>query len=71
MSLGPFRQDTLNARVAGINLEITPLSVSSGYMVAEKLLTQARKTVGVPDSRYQDLPKHLYDLDGTHHARER
>jgi hypothetical protein len=52
------------AVVAGINLQFEALCVSSGYLIAEKLLTQARNTVGVPDSRYQDLPKHLYDLDG-------
>ena len=52
------------AVVAGIDLQFEALCVSSGYLIAEKLLTQARNTVGVPDSRYQDLPKHLYDLDG-------
>ncbi|MEW6567674.1 MAG: nucleotidyl transferase AbiEii/AbiGii toxin family protein [Chloroflexota bacterium] len=49
--------------VAGIDLKFQALCVSRGYLVAEKLLTQARNTVGVPDSRYEDLPKHLYDLD--------
>lgn len=52
------------AVVAGINLQFEALCVSCGYLIAEKLLTQARNTVGVPESRYQDLPKHLYDLDG-------
>jgi hypothetical protein len=49
--------------VVGIPLGYQPLCVSRGYLIAEKLLTQARGTVGVPDDRYQDLPKHLYDLD--------
>lgn len=49
--------------VVGIPLGYQPLCVSCGYLIAEKLLTQARGTVGVPDDRYQDLPKHLYDLD--------
>jgi len=49
--------------VIGIPLGYQPLCVSRGYLIAEKLLTQARGTVGVPDGRYQDLPKHLYDLD--------
>jgi len=40
-----------------------PSCVRRGYLIAEKLLTQARGTVGVPDDRYQDLPKNLYDLD--------
>ncbi|OGO16571.1 MAG: hypothetical protein A2Z14_04355 [Chloroflexi bacterium RBG_16_48_8] len=48
---------------AGIPLGYQPLCVRRGYLIAEKLLTQARGTVGVPDDRYQDLPKHLYDLD--------
>jgi hypothetical protein len=48
---------------AGIQLGYQPLCVSRGYLIAEKLLTQARNTIGVPDDRYQDLPKHLYDLD--------
>ena len=39
------------------------MCVRRGYLIAEKLLTLARGTVGVPDDRYQDLPKHLYDLD--------
>lgn len=47
----------------GIQLGYQPLCVRRGYLIAEKLLTQARGTVGVPDDRYQDLPKHLYDLD--------
>ena len=55
---------SLPASVAGLDLQFEALCVSRGYLVAEKLLTQARSTVGVPDSRYQDLPKHLYDLDG-------
>lgn len=49
--------------VVGIPLGYQPLCASRGYLIAEKLLTQARGTVGVPDDRYQDLPKHLYDLD--------
>lgn len=49
--------------VAGISLGYQPLCVRRGYLIAEKLLTQAHGTVGVPDDRYQDLPKHLYDLD--------
>jgi hypothetical protein len=48
---------------AGIQLGYKPLCVRRGYLIVEKLLTQARGTVGVPDDRYQDLPKHLYDLD--------
>ena len=48
---------------AGIQLGYQPLCVRRGYLIVEKLLTQARGTVGVPDDRYQDLPKHLYDLD--------
>lgn len=55
---------SLRVAVAGIDLEFEASCVSRGYLVAEKLLTQARRTVGVPDSRYPDLPKHLYDLDG-------
>lgn len=47
----------------GIPLGYQPLCVRRGYLIAEKLLTQARGTVGIPDHRYQDLPKHLYDLD--------
>jgi len=47
----------------GIPLGYQPLCVRRGYLIAEKLLTQARGTVGVPNDRYQDLPKHLYDLD--------
>jgi len=49
--------------VAGISLGYQPICVQRGYLIAEKFLTQARGTVGVPDDRYQDLPKHLYDLD--------
>jgi hypothetical protein len=49
--------------VVGIPLGYQPLCVSRGYLIAEKILTQARGTVGIPDDRYQDLPKHLYDLD--------
>ena len=49
--------------VVGIPLGYQPLCASRGYLIAEKLLSQARSTVGVPDDRYQDLPKHLYDLD--------
>ncbi len=49
--------------VAGISLGYQPICVPRGYLIAEKFLTQARGTVGVPDARYQDLPKHLYDLD--------
>jgi hypothetical protein len=49
--------------VVGIPLGYQPQCVSRGYLIAEKLLTQARGTIGVPDGRYQDLPKHLYDLD--------
>jgi len=48
---------------AGMRLGYAPLCVRRGYLIAEKLLTQARGTVGIPDDRYQDLPKHLYDLD--------
>jgi len=51
------------ARIAGMDLGVAPLTVGIGYLIAEKLLTQARGTVGVPNTRYQDLPKHLYDLD--------
>ncbi len=49
--------------VAEIRLGYQPICVRRGYLIAEKLLTQARGTVGVPDARYPDLPKHLYDLD--------
>lgn len=52
------------AVVVGLDLRFEADCVGSAYLIAEKLLTQARKTVGVPDSRFDDLPKHLYDLDG-------
>jgi hypothetical protein len=52
------------AVVVGLDLGFEADCVGGAYLIAEKLLTQARKTVGVPDSRFDDLPKHLYDLDG-------
>jgi hypothetical protein len=52
------------AVVVGLDLRFEVDCVGNAYLIAEKLLTQARKTVGVPDSRFDDLPKHLYDLDG-------
>lgn len=48
--------------VAGMSVGYRPVCAPRAYLVAEKMLTQARRTVGVPDDRYQDLPKHLYDL---------
>lgn len=48
---------------AGIPIGYQPYCVKRGYLFGEKLLTQARDTIGAPDDRYQDLPKHLYDLD--------
>ena len=52
------------AVVVGLDLHFEVDCVGSAYLIAEKLLTLARKTVGVPDPRFDDLPKHLYDLDG-------
>lgn len=55
--------ETRDGKAVGIALGYRPICVTKGYLLAEKLLTQARKTVGVPDRRYSDLPKHLYDID--------
>lgn len=49
--------------VVGLSLGYNPMCVPKGFLFAEKLLTQARRTVGIPNNRYHDLPKHLYDLD--------
>ena len=55
--------ETRDGVAIGIDLGYQPICASRGYLFAEKLLTQARNTIGVPDARYHDLPKHLYDID--------
>jgi len=50
-----------------LDLAFSPRCLAIGPLIGDKLLTLATKSIGIPRSRADDLPKQVYDLDNLTH----
>jgi hypothetical protein len=63
-----FEQEALTQRLErpttfAIDLAFSPICLTPGALIGDKLLTLATKSIGIPLTRAGDIPKQWYDLD--------